>query len=332
MNIKAILPLLVLLILGGAAYFFLTKEDKNTANKNEDWIMHIEDPSQVERVFIADRKGGIADIKREGDHWIYNDKYRANPYVMGSVLEALTKIRMKNRPTSTAIPSMVKVLATHSTKVEVYGKNDKLLKAFYVGGVTQDERGTFMIQEGSNNPYVMHMPMAEISLKQRFFTGEAKWRDKTIFSIQPDEVLSLSIEYPKRKNKSFKLTKNKSTWKVEPFYATTKRIDKKVNHDIVETYLSTYKKIGAEAIEYDKEYVKDVVNKQEFCIVKLLLKDATEKQVNFFPIIKYEDEEETQPMPIERYIAVDETKTIYLTQHLVFKDIFWAYDYFFEGN
>lgn len=331
MNIKAILPLILLLLLGGAAYFFLSGKDEKASNQNEDWIMHIEDVDEIQRIFIADRKGGTADLKREGKNWTYNDKYRANPNVMYNVLSALNKIRMKNRPSSSAIPNMIKALSTKSTKVEVYGKNDKLLKAFYIGGVTPDERGTFMILEGSNNPYVMHMPMAEISLGQRFFTSEKSWRDKTVFEIDPKDILSLSLEYPKRKNKSFKLAKKDGLWNVEPFFKTTRIIEKEINQDLVNSYLNGYRKVGAESIENDKNYVKDVINKQEFCIIKILFKDATQKQVNFFPIIKFEDEEKKEMAPVTRYIAVDETKTRYLTQQLVFKDLFWAYDFFFEG-
>jgi len=34
-------------------------------------------------------------------------------------------------------------------------------------------------------------------------------------------------------------------------------------------------------------------------------------------------------LPVERYIAVDDKKTIFMTQQLVFKDVFWAYEFFF---
>jgi hypothetical protein len=329
MNIKSILPLLILLVLGVATYYLLLTDQKKQSNPNEDWVMKVENKADIHRIFIADRKGGKADLVRDGDKWIYNGKYNANPSVMDNVLDAVTRIEMKNRPASAAIPHMIKTLSAHSTKVEVYGKNNKLLKAYYVGGVTPDERGTFMIMEGSENPYVMYLPLAEVSLKQRYFTEEIKWRDKTVFEFQADDVASLSLEYPKQKNKSYTIKRQGSKWNVEPFFPTTKKIDKPVNQDLVESYLDGYKKIIAEAIEKaSSKTVQTATSSKEFCIIKVLFRDNTRKEVRFFPIIKIAEDSET-PNPIDRYIAVDEKNTIYMTQQLVFKDAFWAYDFFF---
>lgn len=331
MNSKLLLPLIVLLLLAGTAFYYLSGKNANTDAQNGDWVMHVEKISDIHRVFIADRKGGKADIMRDGKHWTYNGKYRANPHVMSNVLNVLTRVRLKNRPPASAIPNMINTLSTKSTKVEVYGKNDKLLKSYYIGGVTPDERGTFMIMEDSNNPYVMHIPNNEVSLGVRFFTEAKKWRDKTVFELQPQDIASVSIEYPKRKNKSFNLKRNKGIWTVDPFYTTTRKIDKEVNQDLVNSYLKEYRKVGAESILVDEKQIKKMTNQKEFCILKLLFTDGTREQLNFFPVQKFEGENQDIPLPVVRYLAINERKDAYLTQHLVFKELFWAYDFFFEG-
>ena len=330
MNIKSLAPIFLLLVLGGAAYYFTQTDHKNQNNLDEDWVMKVEDKEDIYRIFIADRKGGKADLVRDGKKWIYNGKYTANPHVMYGVMDAVTRIEMKNRPTAAAVPHMIKTLSTLSTKVEIYGKNNKLLKAYYVGGVTQDERGTFVIMEGSNNPYVMHLPMADVSLKQRYFTDEIKWRDKTVVEFQAKDVASLSLEYPKQKNKSYTIKRQNGKWDVEPFFQTTKKIDKAVNQDLVDSYLNGYKKIIAEAIEKKTDKtVQTATSSKEFCILKVLFKDDTQKEIHFFPILKFAEGSETA-MPVDRYIAVDEKQNIFLTQQLVFKEVFWAYNFFFS--
>lgn len=330
MNIKTLAPLILIILLGGIAFFFINSDSKKqSSNPDQDWVMHVEDIDDIHRIFIADRKGGKADVVRHGKKWTINNKYPANPYVLSNVLDAINRIRLKNRPAAAAIPHMVKTLSTTSRKVEVYGKNNKLLKSFYVGGATPDERGTFMIMEGSNNPYVMHIPMNEVSLKHRFFTEEIKWRDKAVFDLDPNDIVGVSIEYPKRKSKSFKITKNKGKWEVNPFYPTTKKIEKSVNQDIVDSYMKEFKRIGAEAFESKTPDVMKTLSTKEFCIVKVSLKDGTEKQVHFFPILVFQNENDDKPLPVERYRAVDEQGNIFFTQHLVFKEIFWAYDFFF---
>jgi len=328
MNIKSLAPILLLLVLGGAAYYFTQTDGKANNNPDEDWVMKVENKEDIHRIFIADRKGGKADLVRDGDKWIYNDKYTANPFVMHNVMDAITRIELKNRPAASAIPHMINTLSTQSTKVEVYGRNNKLLKAYYVGGVTPDERGTFMIMEGSNNPYVMHLPMADVSLKQRYFTEEIKWRDKTVFQFEAKDVASISLEYPKQKNKSFTIQRKNRSWDVEPLFQTTKKNDKPINQDLVESYLNGFKRIIAEAIETKNETVETATSSKEFCIVEVLFKDDTRQKVNFFPILKFTEGVDTG-LPVERYIAVDDKKTIFMTQQLVFKDVFWAYEFFF---
>ena len=328
MRSNLLLPLLLLLLLGGAAYYFLS--DK-TATETGDWVMHVENPDDIYHIFIAERDGSTADVRRGDKYWTYNDKYNANPNVVANVLAAVTKIRMQSRPAAAAIPNMIQTLATRSTKVELYDKNDKLLKSYYVGGVTPNELGTFMILEGSDNPYIMEIPYAHVSLKQRFFTGDEKWRDKTLVEYNPKDILSVSVEYPKRKNKSFKLTSNKGSWKVDPFYPTTRKIEKEVNQDLVDSYLMGFKKVGAETFESRPRFIKRETNQREFCILKIVTRDGTQDEIHFFPILTYKDEDKTQPEPVARYLTINSKNDHYLTQHLVFKDLFWAYEFFFEG-
>jgi len=47
MNIKSIAPLLFLLVLGGAAYYFTQSDHKNKNNPNEDWVMKVEDKDDM---------------------------------------------------------------------------------------------------------------------------------------------------------------------------------------------------------------------------------------------------------------------------------------------
>ncbi len=333
MKSNLLLPLFLLILLGGTAFFYLSdKTSSGSSSEDGDWVMHVEDRDDIHRIFIADREGGTADIRRrDGNYWIYNDKFNANPNVLANVLDAVTRIRLQSRPAQSMIPNMIKTLSTKSTKVELYDKNDKVLKSFYVGGVTPNELGTFMILEGSDNPYIMEIPYAHVSLKQRFFTGDHKWRDKTLVEYNPKDILSVSAEYPKRKNKSFKLAKNKESWKVEPFYPTTRKIEKEINSDLVESYLKGFKKVGAENFESRPKFIKRETNQREFCILTILHRDGTEEEIHFFPIQTYENDDKTKPEPVVRYLAVNSKKDFYLTQHLVFQDLFWAYEFFFEG-
>ena len=63
---------------------------------------------------------------------------------------------------------MVKSLASEGIKVELYDRKGEKIKAYYVGGATPDERGTYMIMENAEEPYVAHIPSWEGNLRFRF--------------------------------------------------------------------------------------------------------------------------------------------------------------------
>ena len=105
MNRNLLLPLLLIILLGGTAFLYLSdKESKKT--EEGDWVMHIEDTETIHKIFIADRKGGKATLTRGDKYWQYNNKFNANPNVMANVLNTLQKIRLKNRPAAAAIPNI----------------------------------------------------------------------------------------------------------------------------------------------------------------------------------------------------------------------------------
>ena len=87
-----------------------------------------------------------------------------------------------------AVADVVKDMATEGIKVEIYAKNGKALRTFYVGGSTSDDRGTFMMMENSNEPYVMHIQGFQGMLRPRFHTDEQDWRDRFVFKLKPEDI------------------------------------------------------------------------------------------------------------------------------------------------
>ena len=148
---------------------------------------------------------------------------------------------MKYIPPQAAVPQAVKDLAAHGIKVELYDRNNEKLKAYYVGGMTSNERGTYMIMEEAEQPYVMHIPSWEGGLRVRYWLSDMDWEDRTIFGYKPEEINSVSVEYPRQKNKSFKLEQKGGEYLVEPYYEITPRINQSPVKGVAEAYLIGFK-------------------------------------------------------------------------------------------
>ncbi|MEO1259972.1 MAG: DUF4340 domain-containing protein [Bacteroidota bacterium] len=327
-------PLLFVFLLLGAGtawYVFSNNEKKATNTLGWDRKFKVDNIDEVEKVFIAKRTGETITLTRNGDHWLKNGQYRVSPNAMENVLEVVGEVTLKFVPTRAALDNIVKQLAARGIKVEVYGKGDKLLKSYYVGGVSPDARATYFIMEGSEQPMAVELPHMEGQVRTRFDLKGDDWRDRTVFDYQPEEIQSVSIEYPQQRNKSFKLERKGSSFDIQPFYENVQSIDRPVVDGLVEGFFVNFEKRIAES--YDSEYAfKDSVRATiPFTIITIKDIKGQEKRSVFYPYYKRDAETGVRYTDVvERYFTEINGEDWLLTQHRVFEDLFWPYQAFFE--
>ncbi|MEL6941387.1 MAG: DUF4340 domain-containing protein [Bacteroidota bacterium] len=334
MNKNITILLLLFLTLAGGTAWYMTSEKETQQTTLLDWDrkFKVENTDQIHKVFIANRRGEQVTLERKGDHWIYNGKYKALPNAIDNLMRAFGEVEMSYKPANAAVPNMVSNLATQGIKVELYDKSGERLKSYYVGGETSDSRGTYMIMEGSEQPYIVHIPTWGGNLRARFNLRGNQWRDKTVLEAKVDDIVSVSVEYPKQKNNSFKLEKEGNEYVVKPFYDVTPTINKAVSQGSVEGYLVNFKSIGAEAFETDNPRRDSVTQTIPFGIITLKKVNGEEQKIKLFPI--YNDVEDATKSNevvtyVERYFAEVNEEDFMLVQHRVFEKVLWGYNFFF---
>ncbi|MFN0213241.1 MAG: hypothetical protein ACKVT2_03220, partial [Saprospiraceae bacterium] len=207
----------------------------------------------------------------------------------------------------------------------------KSMKTYYVGGVTNDERGTVLMMEGSEQPYLVHVPGFIGQIRLRFFVGDDQWRDKAIFREKPEDIQSVFVEYPQRKNESFKLEKTaEASYGVKPFFGTTKLMTSPQRKGVAEAYLVQFESIVAEAFETENPLRDSVKALVPFAIVTMKKTDGVEKKVRFWPV-EVEVNSNTGLSSVNRYFTDVNNEDFMLTQDRVFGGLFRGYGFFFEG-
>lgn len=335
---RTLILFLLVLILGGGTYWFLSnKEDEKTTLAGWDRDFAVENVDDIYKIFLADRFNERVTLERKSGHWIYNENYKANPNVVENLLDAIRRVEMKYKPPKNAVKPMIESLATEGIKVEIYDKKGELIKAYYVGGATADERGTYMIRDGAEEPYVVHIPSWEGNIRFRYNIRGANWMDKTVIQEDIEDIQSVSMEYPKQRNRSFRLERDGSDYKVEPFHETTQRINRPLKKGSVEQYLINFEKpMIAEGFEHKNPKRDSVVQTVPFSILTLMRKDSSEMILRFFPIpIKGELDPKSNTYinsgSIDRFYAeVTTDNSFYLVQNRIFQKVFWAYEFFYE--
>ncbi|MFN0015588.1 MAG: DUF4340 domain-containing protein [Saprospiraceae bacterium] len=320
------------LLLGIGVFYTVRQKNKQAGGSHVSWDMDfaVPDTASVTRIFLADRKGRTATLTRKGDHWLYNNTYRARPTAVQTLLATLHSVNVRYIPTKSAEEGMIKSLAAEGIKVEVYGKENNLIKSYYVGGVTSDETGTYMIMDGAEQPYVTHIPSFVGQLRIRYMLGDDNWRDRAVFFEKVEEIRSVSVEYPQQKSASFKIEKvGDAQYEVRPFYSTTPVSKVPQRKGTAEAYLLQFERLVAEAYETSNTARDSVTALVPFAIVSLTKTDSTTKQVRFWPV-SLEEKYDGQQFVIRYFTDVNGGEAFLLTQHHVFGPIFRDYTAFFN--
>lgn len=328
---RTLLLAILFLALGGGAWYALNKKSQSGSLNSPDMNFAVTNTGDIYKIFLADRNGRTATLDRKEDYWLYNGKARARATAVSTLLETIAHVNVWYVPPKAAEQSMIKSLASEGIKVEIYDKSNKLLKSYYVGGVTNDEHGTFMMMEGAQQPYVVHDPSFIGQLRVRYLLGDDEWMDRIIFREKPDEIQSVTVEYPQRKSESFRLEKvGEAEYSVKPFYSTTTVIKQPLRKGVPEAYLLGFEKLGAEGFETDHPDRDSVVNLVPFTIVTVKKSNGEEKQVRFWPV---EIQQTREGMPyVHRYFAEVDRRDFLLIQEMVFAPIFRGYSFFFEST
>ena len=319
-----------------AWYLFTQKNDAGKTTLGWDRRIAVENIDDVHKIFLGRRDGETTTLLRTDDGWTVNDRYRANDNVMKNLLLAIEQVELQSQPARAALEPIVKDLATRGIYVQLFDKNGEQIKAYTVGGVTPDERGTYFILDGSEQPYVMQLPFLEGGLRTRFALTGDKWRDKRLFRERPDDIVSVRVDYPKQRSKSFELKRDGGDFTLEPLYETTARRTTPPDPALARAYLSTFSDVFGEAFENNNPKAPERTQGIPFAQLRVTRRDGSTRTVDFHPYLSTDNYGNIKGETFDRYfVRVSEnngTTTLndyLLAQHRVVTPVFYGYDSFF---
>lgn len=330
MSSKRLLILTFLVLAAATSWYLLSGTEKTKSTLGWDRNFRVEE-NQIYKIFIARRDTITTTLERNGDHWIFNGTHRARPNAMHNILEAITLLELRYVPSQAEADNAVSELAARGIKVEIFDKKGERLKSYYAGGVTADARGTYMIQDGSEQVMVMGLPNMDGQIRTRYAMVGDDWRDRTVFHYEPEDIQSVHIEYPANRNKSFRLNRTGNTFQVKPFFENQLTIDSPVDPSSVQAFLYSFKRCIAEDFINDQPGRDSIQQLTPFAVVAVTGINGEEKIAAFIPRFRINAADGMRKSDeVERYFVPLNTGDLMLCQQRVFGKIFWAYDAFFQ--
>lgn len=338
---------LIVIVLAIIAIILILGRDKSTFSK-KDYDFAVADTASVTKIFLVNKSNkSILFEKQSLGNWKLNGKHKAHIYGVNMLLETMYKLSAKAPVPKSGHNNVISQLATASTKVEIYQevyrinlldkiklfKHEKLTKTFYVGNPTPDNMGTFMLLEGADIPFIVHILGLRGFLSSRFSVVERDWRDHTVFKAKLVEIQSLTMEIPKSPEKSFKVFLEDNRFSIQ------RLIDKKTlpAYDTLKlmNFLTSFADLRFEALlnDIDQNRVDSITHSTPKEIITIIKHngDTTRVKTFFKPndSRKYDTEGGLYTHDLDRlYGLINNDEDFVLMQYFVFGTVLKDIDYF----
>lgn len=199
-NIIIIVVLVGLTALVISQYF---NESKSTIKASVS-DFSISDTGSVSKIFIADRNGNQVLLERTAPQkWMVNGEYEANQSNINNVLETVNLMTVKAPVATARYDKTIRDLSASGTKVEFYTNSSTPEKVIYIGTPNQNHTGSYMMIEGTNLPYLVHIEGFKGFLSPRFSPFENDWRTKIVFDYNPKDIAEIRLSFPGKPEKGF---------------------------------------------------------------------------------------------------------------------------------
>ena len=188
--------------------------------RGDDADFMVWDTASVTKFYMADRDEHESLLERQPDgSWLLNKTYKAHSKQVQNFLTTLYKVRIKMPVSVASHDNIVKMMASGSTKVEVYQNMPRInlfnrvrlfyrevrTKVFYVGDATKDSSGTFMLKEGADKAYIVYIPGFKGFITTRFTANPDDWRDHGVFGAALADIESVTVEFNREPQSGFRV-------------------------------------------------------------------------------------------------------------------------------
>ena len=321
------LGVLIVVVLGlYLVYIFSAQKSDDSSSSFEQF--YVEDIAQVQKIEIRSDRLETMTFEKKGSEWYLQRGHLARENAVNNLLEVIANLQIKYIPQAAANKNIEADMASLGIDVVVSDKAGHVLKQYVIGSSVADERGTYMKLKGAKQAYVTHLPTLEGSVRGRFLMRYDDWRDRTIFDVNTDDIVSVKVQYPRQESESFELNEDR--------VSSMSIADKQVHPtQKIDQYLNSFTNIVAEAYENINSNQDSIRQLLPFCIISLQLESEAQQTIKLYPIENYIDQSlvtlENTPR-INRYFVDTSRGDFMLVQQRIIGKLLRGYSYFADDE
>lgn len=326
-NLKLYLILAILIIIAGIYYFSNTKGTLNLRVAD----FSVESYQEITKVELTAPEQNLK-LELINNQWKVNNKYRATQKYVENLLLALNRLTILSPVSKAEKEQIASILKADGILVKVH-KNRRIVKEFYVSKPAMNKEKTYMMMEKSSEPFIVNIPAFRGLLAELFIADENYWRNRTIFDYEPQNILSIKVEYPQEKRKSFQVINyNDGTFAIQNL--TEDKFMQDFDVEKVARYFTFFQRIIFEDVVSDLTAVKidSVLNSIPYSVITVKDKSDEENRVSVYrkpPEKKYDEFGQELKFDYDRaYASFNHNKELIIIQYYIFDPLFKEIDYF----
>jgi len=316
-----ILTIILLLIV------LLWQMKSKNSNSSLAYDFAVTDTSAISKIFIADLKGNSISLDRMENNWQINNRYKVRNNAMNIILKTIKNISVQRPVSESSYNRVITDLATNGVKIEIYQNlNKKPTKTYTIGNNTADHTGTYMLLANHEQPYIMHIIGFNGIMGPRYgLQGQevdiTVWRDKNIFNLNPNKIISITLINERGQDSSFTIKNEGGNLLL--FNHQKKQV--RAKQETLRQYLNFFKKINCETFKNENISEKLEESKKLYSLI-------VAHQNGVDSLIIYQMREEGKPRTkqeqytVERMYAVLNSGDVMLVQNYVFNRLLITID------
>ena len=180
------------------------------------------DTASITKLFFADKRDHQVLLERTEEGWTVDNQYQASQRLINDMLTTLNRLRIRMPVSLKKSDNVITRMSSNNIKVEVYQiiprinlfnriklfKHETRTKVFYVGDDTQDNNGSFVLKEGADKAYIVHIHGFRGFISSRFSANPIDWRDHIVFNCKMADIQSVKLEIYNNPANGFVITEN----------------------------------------------------------------------------------------------------------------------------
>ena len=335
---KTLLYLLILIVILLAAWFGINSLETNTLNKTTT-AFTLEDTAAVTKIILEDNEGRKLQLDKQGDWWQVNRGYKARPDGVSRILETLMKLKVKYPVGKDAYESVMQTFEKPVRRVSIFKEDStEAAKVYLLGGAPHTRKGTYMMLEGTDDPYVVHLLGHDGHLMTRFFTIPETWRDRMIMSYPAKDIESVRVEYPHFQESSFEVKAVADSFTVASLDDKVKtNPTDELNKPAVLQFLNSFEDLYLEGYENGYPRIDSVRASKPFAKLNITSRTGNKREliVHYMPLnrrskLQLDKRGKEMPFDVDRYFAfINDGKDFVLIQRRSFEGIFKRFEHFY---